>query len=234
MRASSILFPQLCYFCKSLGPLVCPRCASKLHPVEADWCVRCGHVVADGVACTRCAGHPVGPSVASLWHLKGLMRDAVWAVKYNHTATLIPELLTWMAIRSLAKLIFVSGLVSNPVLVPVPLHPKQQMKRGYNQADLIAQAIGTLLNVPVNNKLLSRKRETLSQTHTYSRKERETNIRGAFEIVERQDEHPQSVIIVDDVITSGATIREAANELARHHIRAPCALCFAREKHTPI
>lgn len=232
MTLADIFFPSVCHLCGALGPILCTKCCSHFRSIEHDWCVRCGLNVVPGRTCTRCVRHAVGPPVCSLWHLEGNMKKAIWAMKYERDTLLIPELFLNMSLSGLAKISFVCGLVRDAVLVPIPLHPHQERRRGYNQSLLIARALSVLLDIPVDTSLLRRKRETAPQARTLTHTQRASNISGAFTLGEsRAAPYRGAAILVDDVITSGSTIKEAARVLERYHIPTPLALCLAREKH---
>jgi ComF family protein len=100
------------------------------------------------------------------------------------------------------------------VLLPVPLHPLKKRERGYNQSELICQGIEEVTGISVRTDLLHRKKYTVSQTQL-SFEERKENVGDAFEINEkrRDDISGKSIILVDDVITTGSTINACAREL---------------------
>ncbi|HUR12514.1 MAG TPA: hypothetical protein VM012_14155 [Flavitalea sp.] len=97
-------------------------------------------------------------------------------------------------------------------ILPVPLHKKKEKVRGYNQAAIIAQAIGSVINIPVYEHALQRCRVTETQTHK-NRIERWNNISGLYKVAEPDKIHNQHILLVDDVITTGATLEACANEL---------------------
>lgn len=94
-------------------------------------------------------------------------------------------------------------------LVPVPLHPAKQKKRGYNQAEVIARGISSVTGIPVNTRLLIRRQFTESQTQK-GRYQRFENMRSVFELREASIRVPASVLLVDDIITTGSTLEAAA------------------------
>src|SRR6185312_5058207 len=94
-------------------------------------------------------------------------------------------------------------------IIPIPLHNKKEAIRGYNQSELIAEGIGNVLNIPVLNNALLRKRHTDSQTKK-SREERLMNMKDAFEVTSSHLLKNKHILLVDDVLTTGATIESAA------------------------
>jgi len=97
-------------------------------------------------------------------------------------------------------------------IMPVPLHLSRKRERGYNQSRILAEEISKTVSVPLLEKVLIRKKKTKDQTHL-SPEERERNVRGAF--VARADStlRGKKVILVDDVMTTGATLKECARVL---------------------
>lgn len=112
-------------------------------------------------------------------------------------------------------------------IIPVPLHPKKQKIRGYNQSDCIAQGLSNALRVPVLNDVLIRQVHTKTQTKM-NKDERWQNVSGAFAVqnsISIQDKH---ILLVDDVITTGATIEHCANTLLDQSKCSVSIACLAR------
>jgi ComF family protein len=105
-------------------------------------------------------------------------------------------------------------LEATDCLVPVPLHRLRQMSRGYNQADVLAAALAKAVKPrPRIARPVVRLRHTETQTHLHSRAQREANLRDAFALIRPQVVHGRHVIVVDDVMTTGATLRAFARAL---------------------
>lgn len=98
------------------------------------------------------------------------------------------------------------------LIVPVPLHPSRQAARGYNQSMVIAHTLGKHLGIPASDTILRRTRNTESQTHK-TRTERAANMERAFEVNPQENISGKHIMIVDDVLTTGATIEACANAL---------------------
>ncbi len=96
-------------------------------------------------------------------------------------------------------------------LVPVPLHPLRRRERGYNQAEVLARAIGKRMGIPVLD-ILQRVRNTTTQTH-FDRKQRMKNLHKAFKIRSTPSIEKAQILLVDDVLTTGSTLDECAKEL---------------------
>jgi ComF family protein len=117
------------------------------------------------------------------------------------------------------------------LIVPVPLHPRRLRERGYNQAALLAHQLGSAAQIAVRCDVLRRHRYTRSQTHLNA-EQRNQNVQGAFSWVERRDTlralSGKQVLLVDDVTTTGATLRACAQVLRERDVRAIWALTVAR------
>lgn len=146
---------------------------------------------------------------------EGGLRDLVHLLKYEHVRPAANVLG-----RMLAEVISTLAPFGDqpPVVIPVPLHQRKYHERGFNQAELIAQAALKLkpagLDLRLGSGILKRTRATLSQTGLSSHQRRE-NMRGAFALDKRSDIVGKSVVLVDDVFTTGTTVSECARVLQR-------------------
>jgi ComF family protein len=159
-------------------------------------------------------------------------RDAVHALKYRALPRIADDLADAMV-----RLLPAPGSDSPPFLVPIPLAPRRQRERGYNQSEALAAALGRRWRVPVARGLLERVRETATQT-TLTPETRLANVAGAFGMSnvefpmlndhwELDIEH-STFVIVDDVFTTGATIAEAARALQQAGARTIHGVTFGR------
>ncbi len=98
-------------------------------------------------------------------------------------------------------------------IIPVPLHRLKLIERGYNQSMLIADGVSLITGIPVMQKVVKRARYTAAQVETETKAERHLNIKGAFKVVDSGKIEGKNILIIDDVITTGSTIREVATEL---------------------
>ena len=101
-------------------------------------------------------------------------------------------------------------------IIPVPMYPKKQKKRGYNQAEVFADALGKRLMVPVRNDVVTRVRDTVPMKLLDS-SERRTNLKKAFNI-SQNDVNLKCIILIDDIYTTGSTMDELAREFRRHGV----------------
>ena len=116
------------------------------------------------------------------------------------------------------------------LIIPVPLHIKRLRQRGFNQALILARAIGKKWQIPVNFSLLKRHKFTETQTGM-NKTERKQNIKGAFEVRDKENIAGKNIIIVDDVYTTGATVNECAKTLLKAGAQKVTVLTLARVLH---
>jgi ComF family protein len=217
----NLLFPMGCVVCDALvldwrsGPL-CGKCESAIRPMEQPFCERCGSPTPlPNVHCGAClAGLTEFDLGRSALRFNDDLRRVIHNFKYNDRVSLARPLG-----RALRRCLEVEPFEAD-LVVPVPLHRKRERQRGFNQAALLAAR----LNRPVDLNVLRRSKNSLSQTGL-TRTERKRNVRGAFECPRRIR---GSVLIVDDVQTTGATINEVARVLKRGGASRVEAISVAR------
>lgn len=200
------ILPHACYRCAepSRG-WICPACDVELQMVQdRPACARCAAPLATpGAPCSYCQGGGLRPfrSVSALGAYGPPLDDLVQTAKYAGRW----EVARLLAVRWADKHAAILGQVD--AVVPVPLHPWRRLLRGYNQSAEIAGVLARLARVPVVHALV-RHRNTPTQTQL-SFQERIKNMRNAFLLVRPRRIAGRRVLLVDDVTTSGATLREA-------------------------
>ena len=135
-------------------------------------------------------------------------QDVIHSIKYNKKF-LAGVLLGRLLAESLEEKINTWKI---DLIIPVPLHHLKKAERGYNQSEYIAKGISKQLGIRMQNNVISRVRYTQSQT-TMTLKEREQNIENAFKVKRKKKIKGKNLLLVDDVITTGATIKECGNAL---------------------
>ena len=204
------LLPAACLLCDApVAPrdgdaLVCALCRSRWRVVSGPLCDRCGQPTLLDLACRICSGWtPALRRVRSAVWLDESARLAVHRLKYEGWWRVAEPLAE--AMRGLEPL---TGRIS---LIPVPLGARRARERGYNQSERIAAALARRIGLPVRTDLLSRTRETRTQT-TLTPEARRANLAGAFVAGEVRG---LALVLVDDVFTTGATAHAAALALKR-------------------
>lgn len=202
--------------CEAVIELVAPReCAAcDSTPVNELWlCPACSHsLVSAETATERIGGVPL---IAPLAYA-GAVVDAIHRLKFGNRPDLARPL-AMLVVRALRD----SG-TSPACFVPVPLHPRRLAERGYNQSALLARHLARASGASVLPMLLRRTRDTPQQA-TLSGTERGHNVRGAFEIRSRRRHGERRLIVVDDVVTTGATAVQCIEAL-RDAGEAPIAV----------
>lgn len=222
-RLLGTLFPGRCLGCGLRGVELCPACRSSVPWLTDDVCPICAAPTRLGRVCQRCRAEPPAlDGSRAACRFEGVVRAAVHDLKYR-------------SVRGRAGLL--AGLAAEPlrrlpiavdVLVPVPLASARRRQRGFNQAELIAQGIAEHLGWPVEPALLLRVRETPRQTERTASERRE-NVQGAFRCPEPASVAGRRVAVVDDVMTTGATLGACAEALKAAGAARVYAIVVARE-----
>lgn len=218
-----IVFPPVCVHCRGLvgddGGFrhLCEVCTSQLTFVESPHCTTCGHpfygeVEDEGRMCPHCIGLvPAFREGRTAVLFKGPARALVIELKYHRGLHVLADMETVFR-RSSGLLDFVRGAV----LVPVPLHPRKERERGYNQSALIADRLArAAAGGTTVVSLLRRAVDTQTQT-AFDRRTRQANLKNAFALHRGMSLNPaQHYILVDDVFTTGSTLNGCARVLRR-------------------
>lgn len=210
---------MLCSACSlTLARLEAPFCEVCAAPGIVGWCSECRELEREATA----SHSQISLSgIRSPYLMEGLLRDAVHYFKYRNGRVAAPGLAGLLA----------EYLKDNPLpgdaLVPAPLHRKRLRERGYNQAGLLAKELGKLAGLPVEEGLLARTRNTPAQVRSNAAGQRRANVEGAF--AGRGDAAGMAVILVDDVCTTGSTLRACAEALTEAGAASVWGLTLARE-----
>ncbi|MET0220148.1 MAG: ComF family protein [Tardiphaga sp.] len=228
--ALDIALPTLCVACREpvAGDGVCAACWSQLSFIAPPFCTRLGipfvYDPGPGILSMQAiADPPAYDRARAAVRYDDVARTLVHQLKYHDRTDLAPTMGRWMA-RAGQEL-----LTEADILVPVPLHWRRGFSRRFNQSGALARAISRSSGVPVSRDALRRVRPTEHQIGL-SRTERASNVQGAFKVVaERRAEiQGRRVVLVDDVLTSGATTDACARALLRAKATAVDVLVFAR------
>lgn len=207
------LFQSRCRVCGrplSEQGLLCHGCSASLAKVLAQsahlFPETSVHAFTDGTK----AGTINSLSRIKIYHggpYKGILRDIILSWKFNGHLEL-SELIGNIAFDAAMK---IEKDELPDIIIPVPLHSSRLRKRGFNQSLLIAHRLGKSLNCPVAVNSLKRIRKTIPQAGLNA-KSRENNLAGAFKI-DPKDIHNKKILLVDDIFTTGATVKECCREL---------------------
>ena len=155
----------------------------------------------------------------------GALRRTIAAFKYENKPHLARPLAHWMALTWVQT----TKLTTPFTVVPIPMHPAKQRERGFNQADLLAEHFCEQTRLPLQKQGLSRSRETTAQFQL-SAGDRAQNLSDAFSLGDAFRKRPPTtpILLLDDIYTTGATARSAAQTLRRHGIRVQGLIVLAR------
>ena len=227
-------FPQVCVCCGAdvpwkLDTPLCPTCEEKLTPLGPLICQRCGRVLPSGGAhCFACRGSKAKnykcKIIRSAFVFNSPVRSLVHALKYrNHIA-----LATYMGHRMAERFSTYAELAEVNYVVPVPLFAKRLRKRGFNQSEFLARAFAKSAGLPLDPLCLVRGRDTGSQTKL-GRKARLENLKDAFVCVAPDKIKGKTILLIDDVCTTSATLEACAVALKKAGAKNVFGFTFGRE-----
>ncbi len=220
-----LFWPIRCACCSKIGNYLCFDCYSNLVQ-HKGLCLKCGKPSIAGFTHARCS------------RARGL--DRLWsAYEYGETAKKIIYSFKYENCQNVSLVL--AGLIADSfsddlstfsdfILVPVPLHWFKRLQRGFNQSELIANALSNLWQISVVSDLLIRSAYTFSQTGL-NKDERKQNVSSAFKLVEEKEDFAKGkkFILIDDVCTTGATLNACCDCLKRGGAEAVWAVTFAKD-----
>lgn len=203
-----LIYPKECVGCGREGFWLCPKCQKEIIAIKLAYCPNCKTLNDDGRFCKNCRPKYKLSGIKISGHYKfGPLREAIHRYKYDG----IFELEDYFRPLLIARL--KNNLPQgDKIVVPIPLYYKKEMKRGFNQAERLGKIISQEFNLPLETKALTRAKETEAQM-SLKKKERRENIAGAFRVITKNKIKNKTVLLVDDVATTGLTLNEAAKVL---------------------
>ena len=214
MSLIDLLFPRFCLGCSLPGAYICPSCFKKLQMVKKTRCLYCQRESYLGLTHPACLQKLYIDGNLSIFHYDRLMRKIIKNIKYRLAVSIFKELVNNIGPQYLDRLFTSKKLFNGASIQSIPLTRQKLNSRGFNQADLVATFLNSILGLKTGNFLI-RVKETLPQANLSSSLKRYQNIRGVFKLKQGAKIKNKKIILVDDVITSGATMREAARILKR-------------------
>ena len=215
-----IFFPSVCELCSRLLELpderiVCRSCLHQLKPHISSFCLCCGKFFDDSGEphfCRQCVlQRPCFSVHRSCGQYFGRLKDIIILFKYRGYRVLGKALATF-ALRSWGREESLWWGVDS--IIPVPLFPKKQKKRGFNQAAVLAEELARQKGIELIEGHLIKVKKTPPQT-SLEASARRKNLRGAFEVVNDQGIKGKTILLVDDVYTTGSTLQECSLALMR-------------------
>ena len=222
-----LLFPRRCPLCDKpvdkMGRYMCKKCQGDLRYVESPFCFKCGKQLKeqDLEYCEDCENTEHCFDRGRAIYQYDTIKEAIYRFKYEER-TEYAEFFGKQLAERLGKEI---EAWKPDAIVPVPLHREREKRRGYNQATLLARELGRRLNIPVYENLVYRQKATTPQKELKG-EERQNNLKNAFKIGQN-DVKLKTIIVVDDVYTTGATMDEMAQCLKRAGVREVYCISLA-------
>ena len=227
-----VFLPPICHICHSFIPdadtlHICPACCELLPPISSPLCPACGIPflgVGDDHRCGACLIHPPHFDTArSAFLYEAAIRDLIHSFKYHQQTHLRYPL-------ALLMLAVVTDIMRDHrlnLIIPVPLHRSRLRQRGFNQAVLLGRVLSHHLLIPMQFDTLARTRRTEPQVEL-SASERRQNVKGAFSVHKPDKIVGRRILLIDDVMTTGSTMDECANELKKAGATTVIAATIAR------
>ncbi len=222
----SIFFPKKCVGCSRFGSYICSNCFSFIEFSRGSVCAVCSKSSLDERTHPLCRGRYAIDGVIPAVVYKGIIKRLLYQFKFK------PYLFD---LRATIADLFYESLIQNETFINIdkklafisyiPLHETKFRSRGYNQAEILARELSDYLSLPLFT-VLKRVKKTISQVDK-TKKERRINLRGAFEATSEKIIKGKTIFLVDDIVTSGATINEAARTLKKAGAEKVWGLAFA-------
>lgn len=220
------IFPKFCIRCGLEGVWVCDSCSEKFQKWNGQGCSVCKKKSIH-LLCGDCAKDaPVSFLFSAYSYADPYIKKTVHALKYEY----ISEIGRFMGMLLAEKYRdFGHGYASDAHVVPIPIHRKRFRDRGFNQSELIARAFAETANIMYVPNAIERVIDTQSQVNL-SGSERIQNVSGAFAVRNMRSIYGETVYLIDDVCTTGATLLETARTLRAAGVKDIIGVTFAREE----
>lgn len=210
-----LLFPKYCLGCGREGFWICPSCQKKIVFIQKPTCPLCNRLTSRGQFCPRCRPHSylTGLLVAA-YYKEGPLKEAIHTFKYEGVFDLAKDL-GQLLIARLSLKTPQGWHKEGTLIIPVPLPKKRQAQRGFNQAEFLARQLAMVNSkwLLLINRLIRHKATKKTQVEL-SGKARRENVQGVFSWRGEPDElKGKTILLVDDIYTTGATLQECAKVL---------------------
>jgi competence protein ComFC len=227
VRFLDLLYPKHCLGCGQTGQYLCPDCLSKLRPT-LQICPICEQGSYYGQTHSLCKTKFSLDGLTSFFAFEGVARQAIHKLKYRLVTDLKEELFS-VILRAVKQQVGLSNFIKQyqPIVVPIPLYRLKANIRGFNQSTLFGQAVAKEFDLKFSDKILLRQKPGISQTKL-SVTERKQNIKDSFKINSCYLLPVTGYLLVDDVWTTGATLKTACSLLKHSGAQKVWGLTIAR------
>ena len=206
-----LVYPNVCGFCNKICKNeLCNKCKMKIIQHQIDIVIK--------------PENKYFKELISILKYEGIIRDKILQYKFEDKAYIY---------KTFAKIVLknkkVCGLLKKyDIIIPVPIHKKRKLQRGYNQTQLIAKEISKNIDIKLCNNVLVKKKNTIAQSKLNKNK-RKQNIKGAFKALNVQNIQGKSVLLFDDIYTTGSTANECSKILKEAGAKTVGVLTIAKD-----
>jgi ComF family protein len=226
------LFPLKCIGCKKDGEILCEKCSKKIQTFSAPICFSCRkRLPLENLGRNNFLCHPknrIQCVFVAANYSDPILKEVIQKYKYKNIHEL-NRFLSSLMIGVLEN--FVSKISPEEKnswkIMPVPLHPKKEKLRGFNQSFLISKIVSEYFNIPLDITSLKRIKNTLPQAQIKNKAARLKNMEDAFQLSPRADLKNKNILLIDDILTTGATLEECAKALKTGGVKKIIAAVLA-------
>jgi len=220
-----LIFPKFCLGCGQEGLWLCKKCYENIKTKNHQCCPICRRQNQYGSVCDNCKNKTsLDGLITGCVYEKGLIKKCIHYYKYQFIKDLSRPLSSLM-LKTYKKLS--PPALKKAIMIPIPLHRKRFIERGYNQSEILGKHIAKKINMPYYDKLLKRVKYTQKQA-SLDKKSRLINLNQAFKVNKKFDFKGKNVIIIDDVATTLATLNSSAKQLKKAGANEVWGLVIAR------
>lgn len=208
-----IFFPESCPLCKKpsrdhkTAP-ICPKCWDNISPYNGPICQVCGKplVSQESITCGACiSDEPAFKQARSFGLYEGTLKEAINLLKYHGIKRLA---------KPLSHLLLKIKIPSVDAILPIPLYKRRLRERGFNQSALLANYLAKSSGIPLSLNSLTKVKDIMPQVRLGA-KERKKNPKNAFKVKDKELIQGKELLLIDDVFTTGATVRECSKVLKK-------------------
>ncbi len=226
-----LIFPKYCLSCLKEGTYLCSDCLEKIPLVDKFVCPYCGKLSFYGKTCEKCQKKfSLTGLIYATSYKNHLIREAIKLFKYHYVKELAKKLAK-ILIKVMKNSHFLTNNFSQPIssflVIPIPLHQRKYLERGFNQAELLAKEIADEFDLNLRTDLLIKIKKTKDQVDL-KEKWRFLNIKEAFLVKKKKEVEGKIIFLIDDVFTTGATLNEAAKVLKMAKAKEVWGLTIAK------
>ena len=229
---ASLLYPKRCVGCKKSGSYICDNCFAKISFLDYQLCGVCQKGSIDGLTHPKCQTPYSIDGIISSIAYKGIVKKLLYQFKYKPFLSELKVPLSKLFYEGLIQQEAFSNFIqnNNVLITAVPLHVLRERKRGYNQSELLGIELSKMLSLPYVSNLLIRIKQTRPQFEL-TKEERKKNILGAFSLNPKfkQKTKGKQIVLVDDITTTGATLRECGKILKQSGVVKVLGVTLAHE-----